>query len=220
MIFRREFMEGIIDGRITLAYRRWDKARVKAGGTQGGEVVLAFDAVDIVETQQITESDALRAGFPNKAALMDEVNMRGTDGHIFRVTVRYVGADPRVLLREENEFDDAARAEVVKQLAAIDKRSVDGPWTMKLLRLVRKHEGERAADMGARVGLEKDEVIKRMKKLNNLGLSEWLAKGYRLSPRGHAFLEKTENQKPKTKSTPAKPAAKSKAKSKPNAKAK
>ena len=45
MMFPIRHLRAIRDGSITTAYRRWDRPRVKAGGTQRTAVgVVAFDA--------------------------------------------------------------------------------------------------------------------------------------------------------------------------------
>ena len=33
MLFRQEFLDGIREGRVTLAFRRWRRPTVRAGGT-------------------------------------------------------------------------------------------------------------------------------------------------------------------------------------------
>ena len=44
--FRASDLDGIASGEITLAFRRWDKPRVKPGGSQRTRIgLVAFDAV-------------------------------------------------------------------------------------------------------------------------------------------------------------------------------
>ena len=54
---------------------------------------------------------------------------------------------------------------------------------------VASHEGIRAADLAARVGQEKEPFKINVRKLKNIGLTESLDVGYRLSPRGRFVLE-------------------------------
>ena len=59
MLFKSADVEGILAGRITLAFRRWRRPSVKAGGTlRVPGAVLAIEAVDVIEPSAINESDA------------------------------------------------------------------------------------------------------------------------------------------------------------------
>ena len=59
MLIRRRFLDGIRGGEVTLAFRRWERARAKAGGRQRTAVgELAIEAVDQVERAAISERDA------------------------------------------------------------------------------------------------------------------------------------------------------------------
>ena len=69
MLFRRPELEGIAAGTITLAFRRWDRPRVRPGGRQRTAVgVIAFGGVRLVRT--ISDEDALRAGQQSAAELL------------------------------------------------------------------------------------------------------------------------------------------------------
>lgn len=64
MLIRQEFLKGIQAGTVTLAFRRWHRPTVKAGGTLRTAVgVLGIDAVEPVNEQQVTEKDARLAGY-------------------------------------------------------------------------------------------------------------------------------------------------------------
>ena len=64
MIFRQKFLDGIRDGIITLAFRRWRRPSVRAGGTLLTAVgQLEIVSVDEVALTRISEVDARRAGF-------------------------------------------------------------------------------------------------------------------------------------------------------------
>ncbi|HEU4546515.1 MAG TPA: hypothetical protein VFR88_09515, partial [Microlunatus sp.] len=49
-------------------------------------------------------------------------------------------------------------------------------------------QGDRRADLAAELGRERDDWKRDVRKLKALGLTESLEVGYRLSPRGRAFL--------------------------------
>jgi hypothetical protein len=75
MLFRQNGLDGIRDGRITLAFRRWRRATVKTGGT----LMLPIGQLQIVEVREIaesaiTEEDARRAGHASREALLQELS--------------------------------------------------------------------------------------------------------------------------------------------------
>ena len=85
MPIKREHLEGIKAGRISLAFRRWQRPTVRAGGklrTAVGE--LAIDAVDVVTPGEITDIDARHAGFSSRDELIAELHKR-QDGSLYRV---------------------------------------------------------------------------------------------------------------------------------------
>jgi hypothetical protein len=79
-------------------------------------------------------------------------------------------------------------AEISAKLARLDARSVIGPWTGATLSVICDHPGVLAAMLAKRVGHERDRFKQNVRKLKELGLTESLEVGYRLSPRGHAYL--------------------------------
>ena len=91
--------QGIADGSVSLAFRRWDRPRVRPGGTQRtGAGVVRFDSVVEVDPGTLTEDDAARAGVPSLAALL-RLLARREGAHVYRMHVSLAGADPRVSLR-------------------------------------------------------------------------------------------------------------------------
>ena len=64
MLFPPATLQAIADGKVTLAFRRWERPRVKAGGRQRTAIgVIAFDAVEAVDRDDLDEADATAAGF-------------------------------------------------------------------------------------------------------------------------------------------------------------
>jgi hypothetical protein len=78
MLIKNAVLNEIKAGRISLIFRRWKRAGVKAGGTQMTQRgVLGIDSVKIVTEKQITEKDAKAAGFVSKKELLaDSVRIR------------------------------------------------------------------------------------------------------------------------------------------------
>lgn len=180
-------LERIAAGEVTLAFRRWRKPTVKAGGTLRTAVgVLSIDAVDPCPVDKITEAEARAAGHDTREALLAELLRR--DGDIYRIALSPAGADPRVALRENGALSPAEAASIAARLDGYDRRSPTGPWTRGVLALIGSNEGLAAAELAARLGVEKLALKANVRKLKELGLTESLDTGYRLSPRGRAFL--------------------------------
>lgn len=188
MLFPQRFWSGLADGSVELAFRRWRRAGVKAGGTQLTPTgVLAIDAVDVVDLGDITPDDALRAGYRDRAELLAELE-RHPDGTLYRIAFHHAGADPRVALRQAADVPDDELARVRARLARLDRSSRHGPWTEAVLRLIAARPAVRAADLAASQGRETQPFKTDVRKLKQLGLTESLDVGYRLSPRGRTVL--------------------------------
>ena len=99
MRFPPAILRAIADGDVTLAVRRWDLPRVKAGGRQRTAVgVIEFASVEPVERDALAGADAQASGFGTLEELLAFVDRR-TSGTIYRIRVRLAGPDPRVALR-------------------------------------------------------------------------------------------------------------------------
>ncbi|MXX19263.1 MAG: hypothetical protein F4X03_04405 [Dehalococcoidia bacterium] len=188
MLLKRATLEGIAEGRITIAFRRWKRPTVRAGGELRTAIgVLVIDAVDAISESDITADDARRAGYPARDALLADLNRR-PDGDLYRVAVRLAGDDPRTALREQDTLDGDAIEAIAARVARFDQSSRHGPWTETVLRLIEASPGVRAPDLAASLGRETQPFKRDVRKLKELGLTESLKVGYRLSPRGRAWL--------------------------------
>lgn len=172
MLFRPQDLDGIAAGTITLAFRRWDKPRVKVGSTQKTRVgVVEFTSCAPVEA--ITDDDARAAGFASPEDV--EARMRKT-GRVYRVGLRLAGPDPRVALRETPP-DEAVFAALKRY-----------PWARDYLTAIAERPAVRAPDLAESFGRETAPFKRDIRKLKELGLTESLDVGYRLSPRGELVL--------------------------------
>lgn len=192
MLFRQSFFAGLAEGRTTVAFRRWRRPSVKAGGTlltPAGQ--LAIDSVEPVRESELSEDDALRAGFASLAELRRDLHAQ-RPGTLYRIEFRRLGEDPRLALRQSMPEDDAEMANILRRLARLDAASSHGPWTKDVLRLIEAHPATRSGDLAAMMagGIEPLAFKLNVRKLKNLGLTESLGTGYRLSPRGAAVLER------------------------------
>ena len=190
MIFRVSVLEGIRRGEVTLAFRRWVRPAVRPGSTLRTALgVVRFGEVTRLPDRRISEADARAAGYVSADALLAERDAR-EDGDIYRIEVAHAGADPRIALREDAELTDEAWAQLRTRLERLDAASATGPWTTAVLRLIAERPEVRAADLARRFGQERDAFKLNVRKLKNLGLTESLEIGYRVSPRGLRALER------------------------------
>ena len=188
MLFEQRLWTGLADGSVTVTFRRWRRPRARPGGrhrTPAG--VLAVDAVTEVDPAAITEADARRAGFASLAALLHQLDRHG-DGPVYRVDFHHAGADPREALRQADDLSEEELAGLRTRLERLDRAARDGPWTVATLELIGDRPGVRAADLAVAAGRERLPFKADVRKLKELGLTESLEVGYRLSPRGRALL--------------------------------
>ena len=85
--------------------------------------------------------------------------------------------------------DEAEIAAINARLDRLDASSAYGAWTRETLDLIDLHPTVRAPDLAARTGRETADFKKDVRKLKELGLTESLAIGYLLSPRGEAVVD-------------------------------
>jgi hypothetical protein len=185
MLFNRRALDGIAAGEINVAFRRWTKPTVKAGGTlRTRSGVLAIDTVEPTSQRKITAEDARRAGFGSQTELLDSLR---PEGRLYRIGFHRIGDDPRAVLRRRGRIGARERVELDERLARMD-RARGGLWTRRVLELIRDRPETLAADLAASLGMEKAPFKRDVRKLKELGLTESLPVGYRLSPRGRAYL--------------------------------
>lgn len=187
MLFRSAELKAIRTGTVDLAFRRWKRPSVKPG-TRLRTAIGMVEILDVarIEAGAITDSEARRAGAAGRDALVDRL-AAWPDGDIYRIALRHAGADPREALRTVLPSDDEI-AMILARLARLDAASRHGPWTTAVLVLIATHDGVRATDLAARLKRETLPFKADVRKLKELGLTESLDVGYRLSPRGRAVL--------------------------------
>jgi hypothetical protein len=185
VLFRLDELRRIQEGEVTLAFRRWRRPTVKAGGTLRTKVgVLAIESVEPIGEDEVTDEDARRAGAPDRETLLASLR---PEGRLHRVEFRLAGPDPRIALRKRSRMSPSERAEIDARLARLDAASRHGPWTATVLGLIAERPGTRAPDLAASLGRETAPFKADVRKLKELGLTESLRIGYRLSPRGRAY---------------------------------
>jgi len=186
MLLTSAELDGIKDGRITVAFRSWSRPTVKTGGrlrTAIGELEIA--RVEPCDLESLTVRDAKAAGYGSLTALVASLTAR--NGTAYRIEFGEVRPDARVALREDDALTEEDLAAISAKLARLDARSTTGPWTQVTLNVIRDYPEVLAATLAKRVGRERDPFKQNVRKLKELGLTESLEIGYRLSPRGRAY---------------------------------
>jgi hypothetical protein len=190
VLFERRLWAGLADGSVTLAFRRWRRPRARPGArhrTPAG--VLEIDTVEPVEEDSISEQEAHAAGYTSLADLRR--SWRRREGTLYRIAFHHAGPDPRLSLREADHLSAEEWHALRARLARLDARP-SGAWTARVLRLIEARPATLAAELAAELGREKLPFKADVRRLKELGLTESLRPGYRLSPRGRAVLRRLE----------------------------
>ena len=146
--------------------------------------VLEVDSVSMVET--ITADDARRAGYESAEAIWADLDP-GKPGATYRVRLHLAGPDLRIELRNQLPTDDEV-AVITERLRRLDRASTHGAWTTSVLQAIADRPAVRAPDLAASFGRETQPFKVDVRKLKDLGLTESLPVGYRVSPRGEVVL--------------------------------
>lgn len=187
MLIKDDVVEKIRTGSVTVLFRRWSRPGAKAGGTQmtqGG--VVGIDSVAVVSKDELTDEDAVAAGYESRAVLIEHLNYR--EDPIYRIGVRWVGEDPRIALRASDDLSEAELAEIIAKLDKMDRTSKRGPWTRSYLEVIRDMPATYSGLLADYLGISQAEFKPWVRKLKALGLTQSLDVGYRLSPRGEKVL--------------------------------
>ncbi|MFG0329555.1 MAG: hypothetical protein ACF8PN_06600 [Phycisphaerales bacterium] len=186
MLFKRPALEAIAAGEVSLAFRRWKRPSVRSGGELRTPVgVLRIDRVERATLKSITPRDATRAGYASRDDLIEE--LRRHEGALYRIEFELGGEDPRIELRRRARLSANEVRAIASRLDRFDETSTAGPWTRATLELLANEPATPAGAMAKRLGFEKAWLKRQVRKLKELGLTESLGVGYRLSPRGAAF---------------------------------
>jgi hypothetical protein len=197
VLFPKRLWEGIAAGSVTAAYRRWERPRVLTGRryrTPGG--IIEVESVDLVAPDEIDDRDADLGGYHSAVELVAE--LRGDlRSPLWRVRFHKVNEpDPRQVLSETADLTESDVDKIEQRLARLDMASPDGAWTESALASIAESPAVRAGDLAASLGVERGVFKRNVRKLKELGLTWSLERGYRLSPRGEAYLTAKRGSEP------------------------
>ncbi|TDU88190.1 hypothetical protein EV138_1732 [Kribbella voronezhensis] len=192
MLFAGPDRDGVAEGRITSAYRRWAEPRVVAGRvyrTNAGRIEI--DSVSQINPDLLADNDPDVIAADRGNAKDVRRRLRGNeDWPTFLIRFHLVeGPDPREELAASADLSPSDLEDLRARLAKLDELSRHGAWTTATLRQIQAKPHIRAGDLAAEVGRDTAGFKLDVRKLKNLGLTYSLEVGYELSPRGTAYLE-------------------------------
>ena len=188
MLIPSAVLDSIAEGSVEAAVRRWKRPTVRAGGTLRTAIgLLAIDAVERIADDDLDEALARRCGFGSREEVVASLRPPEADRHLYVIEFHLAGDDPRIALRERVELDRDELEDVLARLGRLDRAAAD-EWTHRTLEIIGERPGVVARELAPLLGLEREPFKRNVRKLKNLGLTESLEVGYRLSPRGQAVL--------------------------------
>jgi hypothetical protein len=188
LLFTEDAIPLIRSGQLTVTWRLWKYAHVKAGKVYktGYGGALHIDDVQTVRVGDVTDADAHDAGFTGAHALVDFARSHTgaavtPDTLLYKVRFHYLDEEPK---RPELSLD-----EITKRLNRLDNASTHGPWTLATLRAIEASPAVAARYLAAELYRPRDEFKVDVRKLKGLGLTVSLGTGYMLSELGQSWLD-------------------------------
>jgi biotin operon repressor len=189
--FEPRLRAGLRDGSITVALRRWRRAQVVTGHEyRTGDGLVLAESVATITPADITPRLARDAGFADvQAAVAD---LRGDpDLPLYCIRFRPVsGPDPRDQLAATADLSDDDVRAISKRLTRMDAASKRGPWTITVLKQIASQPAVSSALLAPELDWDRPDYKLHVRRLKALGLTISLDVGYRISPRGEAYLAK------------------------------
>jgi hypothetical protein len=186
VLFERRLQEGLRNGSIRLVFRRWRRAQVVSGRRYRSPIGLIDVQRVWVVDEPISLEDALAAGYASVESLL--ADMKGpTDAPLYRIELQpSVVPDAREALAHDAVLGEADLNQLRQKLSRLDAAR---EWTMSTLEAIEAQPGTRAGDLAVELGWPELLAFKtHVRKLKALGLTLSLEVGYRLAPRGEAYL--------------------------------
>lgn len=92
MLIKRDVLEAIRRGEITLQFRRWTRPSVRPGGTLKTKVgLLRIGRIDEMDPDEVGEADARRAGFRDVAEFRRWLGTMKQGPLFHRIEIGYAG---------------------------------------------------------------------------------------------------------------------------------
>jgi hypothetical protein len=188
--FRREDRERVARGEITVTFRLWRSAHVKAGKAYPtGFGTIHVDDVQVIPAALVSAEDVAPSGCASVQAIWELAGEPTqtrvlSDTLLHRVQFRFMGnAAPSSAVALETDMD-----RLRERLQKMDRLSSRGAWTLKTLRLIESGPGVPARLLAAELGYETQDFKANVRKLKGLGLTISHEVGYELSDLGRRYL--------------------------------
>lgn len=188
--FRREDRSRVAAGEITVTFRLWRTAKVKAGKVyRTGIGAIAVDDVQVMPAGMISKRDVLPSGCRDVRAIWELAGehtgaLVGPDTLLYRVQFRFLGDAASTSAPAVTADLDA----LATRLAGMDARSACGAWTLRVLRLIERGPHVPARTLAAEMGWETLDFKARVRRLKALGLTISHEAGYELSKLGRRYV--------------------------------
>jgi len=193
LMFRQQDRERVARGEITVTFRLWKSAHVKAGKRYPtGFGTVEVEDVQVIPAALVSRDDVPASGCESVAAILALVGEHTQaqvtpETLLHRVQFRFLG----------DVAPDSARAPVLEpaqlaeKLARMDRLSSRGPWTRDVLRLIEAGPRVPARVLAAEMRWETLDFKAHVRRLKALGLTISHEVGYELSPLGRSYLAST-----------------------------
>ncbi len=190
LMFRREDRERVARGEITVTFRLWKSAHVKAGKTyHSGLGVIEIEDVRVIPAAFVSQADVPASGCAGIPAIWELAGEHTRawvrpETLLHRVQFRYLG--DAALHANPAPPPDVAR--LPDRLQRMDRLSSRGPWTLVTLQLIEHGPHVPARLLAAELGWETRDFKVNVRKLKALGLTISHEAGYELSDLGRQYL--------------------------------
>jgi len=180
-------------GEVTVSFRLWKYAHVKAGKSYatgfGGRVLI--EDVELIPAAFVSEDDCRLAGH---AGIEEAWRMAGDhtktvvspDTLLYRVQFRYLPEAPSRSITATSDLEA-----IVARLHRMDALSKHGAWTQQTLRLIDQHPLLVSREIMLMAGRDDLQSFKTdVRKLKALGLTMSHDVGYELTDLGRSVLQR------------------------------
>lgn len=188
--FRREDRDRVAKGDITVTFRLWKSAKVKAGKAyRTGLGTIEIEHVEGIPAALISKRDVPLTGCADIAAIRALAGEHthtpvGPDTLLYRVQFRFLGdVAPRSAPAPLVDLDALAT-----RLAKMDRLSSRRPWTLAVLRLIEDGPHVPARVLAAEIGWQTLDFKAHVRRLKTLGLTISHEVGYEVSDLGRRYL--------------------------------
>ncbi len=206
-MFRREDRERVANGEITVTYRLWKTAKVKAGTTYRTPLgTIEIQDVQVLPAGMIAKRDVRRTGCPDIPSVWvlageHTHTIVGPDTLLHRIQFRFLGdVAPATAPSRSLEVHELA-----VRLAKMDQRSPRGAWTYEVLRTISEQPRVPARLLAAELDWERLDFKAHVRKLKALGLTISHEVGYELSALGERYLAAGRRSNSRTNPKPHNP---------------